>query len=221
MAKRAATRPKVAILGSGEVGQALGTGFATVGHQVMMGTRRVRDPKATAWVKAAGANASRGTFAEAARFGEIVVFAVRATANLDVVKAGGAEAFAGKLVVDATNAIDESGEHPDLALASEGSAGEQLQRALPKARVVKCFNAVAASLMFRPDTPCGPPDMFIAGDDPAAKATLTAILRDFGWPSVIDFGPIRSARWLEAMTVAWLYTANAKQDWGIGWKAVS
>jgi len=212
---------KVGVLGSGEVGQTLATGFATLGHQVRMGTRRVRDAKAAAWVKSAGAKASRGTFAEAAEFGEIVVFAVPATANLHVVEAAGAGAFAGKLVIDATNAIDESSGQPELALASEGSAGEQLQRALPDARVVKCFNTVAASLMFRPQTAFGPPDMFIAGDDARAKKRVRAILEDFGWPSVIDFGPIRSARWLEAMTVAWLYTANAKEDWGIGWKAIS
>jgi predicted dinucleotide-binding enzyme len=221
MAKRPQPTRRVGILGSGEVGQALGSGFATLGYEVMMGTRRARDAKASAWVKKAGAKAARGSFADAARFGEIVVFAVPATANLDVVEAAGTDAFAGKLVIDATNAIDESSGHPELSLAREGSAGEQLQRALPKARVVKCFNATAASLMFRPDTAFGPPDMFIAGDDARAKTTVTAILEDFGWPSVIDFGPIRSARWLEAMTIAWLYTANAKEDWGIGWKAIS
>ena len=187
---------RIGVLGTGDVGRALASGFATLGHSVMMGSPSATNPAALDWAGAAGPEASllAGSFAEAATFGDIVVFATKGVANGDVVAAADPVNFAGKIVIDATNPLDFSKGYPDLAIKGEDSGAEKLQRLLPHAKLVKAFNIVNHSLMFRPELPGGPPVMFIAGDDAEAKAKVTAILADFGWPT-IDLGAIRSARW--------------------------
>jgi predicted dinucleotide-binding enzyme len=205
---------KVGILGTGDVGRALGRGFIALGHDVKMGARTANHEKALAWASEQGARASQGTFADAARFGEVIVFATLGVANPDVVKAAGVDAFAGKLVIDATNPLDFSaGFPPDLAIKGNDSGGETLQRLIPQARVVKAFNIVNNDLMFRPNVAGGPPDMFIAGDDADAKKRVTAILNDFGWPRVVDFGGIKSARWLEALCIVWVLGCAGIGNW--------
>jgi len=203
---------KIGVLGTGDVGKALANGFLATGHQVIMGSRSAANEPALEWAKEGGAEASAGTFADAAEAGELIVFATKGVANPDVVAAAGPDNFAGKVVIDATNPLAASGGAPDLAIKGEDSGGETLQRLLPKAKVVKAFNIVNYSLMFRPELPGGPPDMFIAGDDAAAKEKVTEILADFGWPA-IDIGGIRSARWLEAMCMAWVMAGMATQNW--------
>jgi len=205
---------KIGILGTGDVGRAIGSGFVALGHEVKLGARSAGHEKAMAWAGEMGARASQGTFADAARFGELIVFATLGVANPEVVKAAGADTFAGKVVIDATNPLDFSkGFPPDLALKGNDSGGEALQRLLPKAKVVKAFNIVPNALMFRPEVPGGPPDMFIAGDDAAAKATVMAILAEFGWPTVYDFGGIAASRWLEAMCIAWVLSVAPSGNW--------
>ena len=131
-----------------------------------------------------------------------------------MVKAAGAKKLAGKVVIDVTNPLDFSkGFPPDLAIKGNDSGGETLQRLIPDAKVVKALNTVTNTLMFRPELPGGPPDMFIAGDDAGAKATVTKILNDFGWPRVIDFGGIEASRWLEAMCIAWVLACSATGNW--------
>lgn len=203
---------KVAVLGTGVVGRALGHGFVATGHQVMMGSRNAEHPEAEAWALREGAAASIGTFADAARFGDIAVFATKGMENPAVVAAATPASLAGKLVIDATNPLDNSKGYPDLGIKGEDSGGELLQRLLPDAKVVKAFNIVTASLMFRPQLPGGPPTMLIAGNDAAAKEMVSSILKDFGWPS-IDLGPIRGARWLEAMCMAWVLAGMARGNW--------
>lgn len=210
---------RVGILGTGVVGEALASGFHATGAEVMMGSRATGNEKAVAWAKGHGARASEGSFGDAARFGETIVFATKGSAVLDVVEAAGADAFAGKVVIDATNPLDFSRGYPDLFVKGTDSLGEQLQRALPAARIVKCFNTTTASLMFRPELAGGPPDMFIAGNDEAAKASVRGILDEFGWLT-IDCGPILSARWLEAMCMAWVHAARAKGTWRVAWKVL-
>jgi predicted dinucleotide-binding enzyme len=142
---------RVGILGTGDVGRALGGAFVTLGHEVRMGAREATNAKASAWAKEAGRRASAGTFADAASFGEVVVFATLGVVNEHVAKAAGADAFAGKVVIDATNPLDFSaGMPPTLAVSGNDSGGEQLQRLLPDAHVVKAFNTIGNALMFRP-----------------------------------------------------------------------
>lgn len=195
---------KIGILGTGDVGQALGIGFAKLGHDVKMGSRDPHQEKVKAWVNKAGAKASAGTFAEAAAYGELAVLCTIWTGTENAIRLAGPDHLAGKVVIDTTNPLDFSGGiPPKLAVGHTDSAGEQIQRWLPNSRVVKAFNIVGSPHMFKPEFPGGPPDMFICGNDEQAKATVTDLLKTFGW-SVIDIGGIECARYLEPLAMVWI-----------------
>ncbi|HEX5725247.1 MAG TPA: NADPH-dependent F420 reductase [Longimicrobiaceae bacterium] len=209
---------KIGILGTGVVGHALGTGLTALGHEVMMGSRDRDNPKLREWVDLSGPRAAGGTFAEAADFGEVVVLATLWSATEDVLLAAGADRLAGKVVIDATNPlVFEPGKPPALALGHTDSGGEQVQRWLPGARVVKAFNTVGHAHMVNPDFPCGPPDMFICGDDGDAKEVVTRILTDFGW-STIDIGGIEGARLLEPLCILWVEYGVRTGTWDHAFK---
>jgi 8-hydroxy-5-deazaflavin:NADPH oxidoreductase len=148
---------RIGILGTGDVGKALANAFVSLGHDVKMGSREPANPKATAWAKEAGPKASAGTFADAAEFGELVVLATLGAAADSVLRAAGPDRLAGKIVIDTTNPLDMSAGLPKLSVGHTDSGGEQVQRLLPGALVVKAFNTVGNLLMFRPDLPGGPP----------------------------------------------------------------
>lgn len=181
---------KIGILGTGDVGKTLSKGFVELGHEVKIGSRKASD--------------SAVTFAEAAKFGDIVVLAVLWSGAENVVRLAGQENLAGKVVIDATNPlIFPPNAPPELAIGHKDSAGQQVQRWLPSARVVKAFNIVGHAHMFKPQFPGGPPDMFICGNDAAAKQTVTEILKEFGWPA-IDIGGIEGSRLLEPLCLLWV-----------------
>jgi hypothetical protein len=212
---------KVGILGSGEVARSLGTGFTTLGHDVKLGTRHPDQPVLAEWVRSAHGKGSVGTFSEAADFGEVVVVATLGVATGEAVRAAGVHRFDGKVVIDATNPlVMKENAPPSLAVGHTNSAGEELQKLLPKSHVVKAFNTIGNPSFFRPSFPGGPPDMFICGNDAAAKKTVTGILHDFGWPSVIDTGGIEGARELESLCVLWVKTALSLGNWNIGFKVL-
>lgn len=194
---------KIGILGTGDVGRALGNGFIALGYQVKMGAREAGNAKAAEWAEKAGANASSGTFADAAAFGDIVVLATLWTATEHVLQLAGHDNLNGKIVIDTTNPLDFSGGAPKLSLGHTDSGGEQVQRWVPGANVVKCWNIVGNPHMFRPDFPGGPPDMFIAGNSDDAKKTVSEIVKAFGWP-VADMGGIEASRLLEPFAMLWI-----------------
>jgi predicted dinucleotide-binding enzyme len=209
---------QVGILGTGDVGRALGKGFVALGHDAKMGSRDGKNEKALAWAKETGAKASTGTFAEAASFGEVVVLATLGVANESALRMAGPEKMRGKVVIDATNPLDFSaGMPPKLAVSGNDSAGERVQRLLPDAHVVKAFNTVGNPFMFRPEFPGGPPDMFIAGDNADAKKKVAGILKDFGW-GVVDVGGVESSRYLEAMCMVWVLSAIHSNNWNQAFK---
>lgn len=209
---------KIGILGSGDVGQAIGAGLVTLGHTVRLGSRAVPNDKALAWAREMGPRASVGTFADAASFGELVVLATLGVATDSALAIAGPEHLRGKVVIDATNPLNAlPGATPTLAIAGEDSGGERVQRLLPDARVVKAFNTVGFQLMYRPNLPGGPPDMFIAGNDAAAKAVVAEILKGFGWGAV-DTGGIASSRYLEAMCLAWILSGTQSGNWNQAFK---
>lgn len=213
------TPTKIGVLGTGDVGRVLGKGFVSRGHEVKLGSREAKNEKSEAWVKENGARASAGTFADAARFGEILVLATAWPGTKNAIDMAGPDSFAGKLVIDATNPLDTShGFPPRLALGHTDSGGEQVQRWLPKAHVVKCFNIVGNPYMVDPKLPGGPPDMWIAGNDEAAKKTVGEILHDFGWPPPIDTGGIEGARLLEPMCILWVAYGVRTKTWGHAFK---
>src|SRR2546428_112663 len=212
---------KVGILGSGDVGRALGRGFASRGHEVKIGSRKPNAKELQAWLKETKGKGSVGSPAEAAAFGEVLVLAVVGEAAEAAIDLAGPRNFDGKVVIDVMNPLDFSGGMPPgLFVGTTDSLGERMQRKLPKARVVKCFNIVGNANMVDPKLPGGPPDMMIAGNDKRAKTRVTGIVKEFGWPGAIDVGGIDSARWLEAITPLWVRVCTALGDWNVAWKVL-
>jgi predicted dinucleotide-binding enzyme len=194
---------KIAMLGTGVVGKALAKGFLELGHEVKFGTR---DPKAEKIQKVLEEvpKATVGTFAEAAKFGEMAVFCTMWIGAENAIQLAGAENLAGKIVIDTTNPLAfKENAPPSLAIGHTDSAGEQVQRWLPNSHVVKAFNIVGNADMVHPDFPGGPPDMFICGNDADAKKKVTEILTAFGWPT-IDIGNIEGSRLLEPLCILWV-----------------
>jgi 8-hydroxy-5-deazaflavin:NADPH oxidoreductase len=203
---------KIGILGTGVVGQSLGLGFAGRGHDVMMGSRDPGADKVREWVAQAGERASAGTFAEAAAFAELAVLATSWSGTENALRLAGAENLDGKVVIDVTNPLDFSAGAPRLALGFSDSGGEQVQRWLPGAKVVKCFNIVTAGAMVDPDYPCGPPTMFLCGNDEGARHQVAGICSDFGW-EVVDIRGLEGARLLEPLAMLWIIHGFQTGQW--------
>jgi len=213
---------RVGILGSGVVGQSLASGFAEHGHEVMIGTQTPGKPELATWKASVRGTASVGTFAQAAGHGELLVLSCKGSVTDEVIALAGAGAFDGKVVIDTTNPLDFSkGMPPGLFVGLEDSLGERIQRALPKARVVKCFNIVPAPVMAHPSRLSPRPTMLIAGNDPVAKADVARVLQDFGWEPPVDLGPIESARWLEALVPLWVRVAASIGNFNVAFRAVT
>ncbi|HEX8244745.1 MAG TPA: NAD(P)-binding domain-containing protein [Longimicrobium sp.] len=208
---------KIGILGTGVVGQSLGLGFTGRGHDVMIGSRDPGGGKLDGWRAKAGERASAGTFAEAAAFGELAVVATLWSGTENALRMAGAENLEGKVVIDVTNPLDFSAGAPRLALGFGDSGGEQVQRWLPGAKVVKAFNIITAGEMVDPDFPCGPPTMFICGNDEGAKHTVSGICTDFGW-EVVDTGGIDGARLLEPLAMLWISHGIRSGAWSHAFK---
>jgi predicted dinucleotide-binding enzyme len=208
---------RIAMLGTGVVGQALGSGLIGLGHEVMMGSRDAGNEKARGWAKEAGGKASVGTFAEAARFGELAVLATLWTGTESALRMAGPENLRGKVVIDATNPLDFSQGKPRLAVGHTDSGGEQVQRWLPGARVVKAFNTIGSHLMVHPKLPGGPPSMFVAGDDAAAKRTVSDICSALGLDPV-DSGGLEASRYLEPVCILWVEYGMRTNGWSHAFK---
>jgi hypothetical protein len=208
---------KIGILGTGTVAQALAGKLATLGHRVTIGTR---DPQATlarskpdgfgnepfrVWQEKHPA-VSLGDFAAAARHGEIIVNATNGDGTLAALKAAGAAAIGDKVLIDISNPLDFSaGRPPTLSVCNTDSLGEQIQRAWPRARVVKTLNTVNANVMVDPQQLAGGNHtMFVCGNDAGAKQAATKLLGEFGWTDVMDLGDISNARGIEMYLPLWL-----------------
>ncbi len=198
---------RVGVLGTGMVGKAIGSRLVGLGHEVTMGSRTADNPDATQWAEAAGASAAHGTFVDAAAAGELLFNCTAGGVSLDALRATGEENLAGKVLVDVSNALDFSqGRPPTLGVCNTDSVGEQIQRAFPEARVVKALNTVNAAVMVDPASVPGEHDVFVCGNDAAAKAEVRDLLGSFGWPGehVLDLGDITSARGTEMYLPLWL-----------------
>jgi predicted dinucleotide-binding enzyme len=191
---------QVAILGTGAVGPALGKAFGGAGHQVTVGTR---DPEQTR---------ARDEWAEIdlplAAYGdldaEVFINATNGRGSLSALQAVG-DALNGKVVIDASNALDFSqGFPPSLFVSNTDSLAEQLQRELPEARLVKMFNTVANQVMINPRGLTDDSTVFVAGNDPAARETAASLAADLGWSDVFDLGDLTAARGLEMYLPLWV-----------------
>ncbi len=204
---------KIGILGSGIVGQTLGSGFIKHGHQVKIGTGN--PGKLNDWLSKTGANASVGSFAEAASFGEVVVLAVKGTAALSVLEKADSNNLVDKTIIDATNPIEEVPPVNGVLkffTDQNYSLMEQLQNKFQEANFVKAFSCVGSALMVNPDFGGQKPTMFIAGDNDNSKNAVKKILDTFGW-EVEDMGKAEAARAIEPLCILWCIPGFLENRW--------
>lgn len=206
----------VGILGSGDVGQALAAGFAQHGHAVTMGTRT---PSKLAAFAAQHKGVRVGSFAEAARFGEIIVLAVKGAKAADALRDADEDLIEGKVVIDTTNPISDSPPKNGVLdyFTNEESLMERLQREFSGANFVKAFSCVGSALMVNPKLAGGPPSMFICGNDDHSKKVVAGILDQFGW-QVEDMGSAQAARAIEPLAVLWCIPGFLRNDWSHAFK---
>ena len=213
---------KIAVLGTGMVGQTVAAKLSDLGHETTVGTR---DPQATlartepdgmgnppfsAW-HAEHPAVRLATFAEAAEQAEIVVNATNGGVSVDVLNQAGAANLAGKVLLDIANPLDFSqGFPPTLFVKDTDSLGELIQRTFPDAKVVKALNTMTAALMAEPGLAAGGDhSVFVSGDDAAAKQTVIDLLKSIGHTDVIDLGELSTARGTEMLLPVWLRLMGA------------
>jgi 8-hydroxy-5-deazaflavin:NADPH oxidoreductase len=220
---------RIAVLGTGMVGQTLAGHIASLGHEVVIGTR---DPAATssrsdgqfpfaAWHRE-HPQVGLATLAEASARADLVINAISGGASLDALREAGADNLSGTVVLDVSNPLDFSaGFPPTLSVKDTDSLGEQIQRAFPAARVVKSLNTVTAAVMVDPQSVGGGEhSIFMCGDDADAKASVRALLESFGWTDIIDLGDISTSRGVEMYLSLWLRLMGATGGAGFNVKVV-
>lgn len=196
---------KIAILGTGMVGDSIGTKLVSLGYLVQMGSRTANNEKATAWAVRNGELASNGTFASAAAFGDIIFNCTTGHASLEALQLAGRENLQGKILVDVANPLDFSkGMPPSLTVCNTDSLGEVIQRQFTDIKVVKALNTMNCQLMVNPGLLKDPGSVFICGNDAQAKAEVESLLQSFGWKKIIDLGDISAARGTEQILPIWV-----------------
>ena len=209
---------KIAVLGSGQVGQALADGFLKHGYEVMRASRepsKLEGWKAAAGKSASGSKAQVGTFPDAAKWADGVVLAVKGGAAVEAVNLAGVANLSGKTVMDATNPIaDAAPDHGVLRYFTDlnESLMERLQKQAPDAHFVKVFSCVGNAFMVNPTFPGGPPTMFICGNDQGAKADVRVVLDKFGWDTA-DMGTVEAARAIEPLCMLWCIPGLTQNSW--------
>ena len=210
---------KIGIIGSGTVGQVLGTALLKEGHEVMLGTRDLSKPEVIAW-RVNNPTGSVGLFTETTAFGELIILAVKGLKAIEALEQSDMSQLAGKILIDTTNPIDASapvnGVLPYFTTYNE-SLMERIQGRIPNTKVVKAFNSIGSMYMYKPKFPGGTPTMFICGDDTGAKATVTSILTSFGWETE-DMGMSTSARAIEPLCILWCLPGFLNNRWGHAFK---
>jgi len=194
---------RIAVMGTGGVGQAIAARAIELGHDVSMGTRDVEETLRRDGFTATG---ELMTFAEAAAGADVIVNATSGQVSLAALAAAGADNLAGKVVIDIANPLDFSaGFPPTLFVKDTDSLGERIQAAFPEARVVKALNTLTAELMVRPErVGAGQHTVFVSGNDADAKTLVTELLQEFGHTDVIDLGDISTCRGTEMFLPLWL-----------------
>jgi predicted dinucleotide-binding enzyme len=211
---------KIGVLGSGDVAKTLAAGFLAHGHDVTIGTRTTK--KLADWAKE-NPKAKLGSFADAAKFGETLVLAVKGGAASTALQAAGAANLAGKPIIDATNPIAEAPPVNGVLrffTSLDESLMEDLQRQFEAARFVKAFNSVGNACMVNPQFRGGKPTMFICGNDDGAKKTVSGLLEQFGWEAA-DMGKAEAARAIEPLCILWCIPGFLRNDWKHAFKLLS
>jgi predicted dinucleotide-binding enzyme len=203
---------KIGMLGTGSVGETIGSKLVELGHEVRMGSRTANNEKAAAWAKKAGTKASFGTFADAAEFGELLFNCTSGAGSLEALAMAGERSHEGKVLIDVANPLDFSkGAPPTLLVSNTDSLAEQLQRRFPKTRVVKALNTMWCGVMVNPRLLPESHHTYLSGNDVEAKAKVRSLLHSFGWrdEEIVDLGDVSSARGTEMLLPLWL------RVWGV------
>ena len=229
---------KIAVIGTGSVGQTFASRLVSLGHEIMIGTRNVADklaatskdmygnPSFSEW-HTANKDVQLGTFAEAAAFGEIILNVTQGGNSIHALKLAEAKNLDGKILVDIANPLDFSkGMPPSLIpeLSNTNSLGEEIQKTFPGAKVVKTLNTMWAGLMVNPNMiGGGDHTAFICGNDAEAKKSVKSLMNEFGWKNenILDLGDISSSRGTEAVLPIWLRIWSATQNGAFNFKVVS
>jgi len=204
---------RIGILGSGDVGKTLATGFLKYGYQVMLGTRD--NEKLKEFIQQSGEKIKAGTFEETANFGEIIVLATKGTIAKKSLEMAGVKNLIGKTIIDATNPIAElAPENGVLKFFTNlnRSLMEEFQEEFHEANFVKAFNSVGNPFMVNPDFGGIKPTMFICGNNESAKSEVKNILDQFGWETE-DFGKVQSARAIEPLCMLWCIPGLTENKW--------
>ena len=208
---------KFGILGTGVVGKTIAARLAGLAHEVMVGTRNPEEtlsrsepdaygnPPFGAWQEE-HPEVRMGTFGEAAAHAEMVVNATAGAISLEALEQAGEANLSGKILIDVANPLDFSkGMPPTLSVSNFDSLGEQIQRRFPDAKVVKTLHTMNAYLMVDPaQLAATDHTVFVCGDDEEAKASVSELLRTFGWIDIIDLGDITTARGTEMLLPIWV-----------------
>jgi predicted dinucleotide-binding enzyme len=205
---------KIGIIGTGVVGQTLGSKLIAQGHDVAIGTR---DPNKLDDKKMMGATLrewksqteNRGkvvTFKEAAAHGELLINATSGQVSVEALKLAEADKVGAKVLLEVANELDTSKGMPPAVLASqERCLAEKIQAAFPNLKVVKSLNTVNAFVMVDPRAlGGGDHTVFVSGNDAGAKSQVTALLKGFGWTDVLDLGDVSTARGPEMYMAMWI-----------------
>ena len=210
---------QIGIIGSGQVAQALGNGFLKSNYKVMLGTRDAA--KLKKWSDQAGEHASIGSFEDAAKFGDIVVLAVKGAAAADAIEMAGPQNLLRKTVIDTTNPIaaapPENGVLKYFTNLDE-SLMEQLQTQFPEVHFVKAFNSVGNGYMVNPSF-SEQPTMFICGNNDASKNDVKHILELFGW-GIADMGKATAARAIEPLCMLWCIPGMLQGQWNHAFRLI-
>ena len=221
---------KIGILGTGGVGRTLAAKLIALGHEVVIGTRNVEDTLARIAPDGMGGplfkvwhsqnpKVKLVKFSEAASFGEMLFLATFGDKTSASIEMAGKQNFDNKVVIDTTNPLDFSqGVPPRFTVTLENSLGEQIQKLIPNAKVVKAFNTIGAHIMVNPQREEGSPDLFIAGNDADAKKIFSSLAEQMGWQSVIDLGDISQSFWLEANAMLWINYGFKYNSWNHAFK---
>lgn len=216
---------KVAVLGTGVVGDTIGSKLVELGHQVMMGSRTADNEKAKAFSAKHGYKAKIGTFADASQFGEIVINCTSGGGSIEALKLAGESNLNGKVLIDIANPLDFSkGMPPSLSIVNTNSLGEEIQKTFPKLKVVKSLNTLWCGLMVNPGMINNADhNIFVCGNDSGAKEKVKEILISFGWlpKNIIDLGDITKARATEMYLPLWLSIYGATSNGAFNIKIIN
>lgn len=216
---------KIAVLGTGNVGNTIGSKLIELGHFVMMGSRTANNEKANTFVSQFPDKASAGTFAEAANFGEIIFNCTAGVASVEALRLAGENNLVGKTIIDLANPLDFSkGMPPTLSINNTNSLGEEIQNTFPKSNVVKALNTMWCGIMVNPNlVNGGDHSTFICGNNSEAKEEVKKLLKSFGWAdnNILDLGDISKSRGTEMYLPLWLSIYGATNNGAFNIKIMS